>query len=267
MDKISKGATAEIYAVSDDKILKLFFKGHNEVFARQEYEKHRFIQSQFQHMPAAYDFVEVNGRFGIIYDRIQGKDVTTILLTEPECAKPLSEALARIHADMHDSVLPANCLPDVKDKLMRDIRNASTLSAKQQNKIIADLAFLPDGLALCHFDFHSGNVLVNGSAFTVIDWLTACIGDPCADAARTYYMLRYAEGSDATPERQNKLQPLRDNISAQYLRCYLDCTGKHQSDVEKWITPIAAARLGEWTTEHEKQTLLNIVQHDYLRRT
>jgi aminoglycoside phosphotransferase (APT) family kinase protein len=58
----------------------------------------------------------------------------------------------------------------------------------------------PTVAALLHFDYHPLNLLVEGQTITaVIDWANARPGDPRADFARTYTILKVAPWSPNKP--------------------------------------------------------------------
>lgn len=45
---------------------------------------------------------------------------------------------------------------------------------------------IPDGNTLCHFDYHFLNVMYCADGYKIIDWISAKVGNPIYDYARTY---------------------------------------------------------------------------------
>ncbi|MDE6303015.1 MAG: aminoglycoside phosphotransferase family protein, partial [Clostridia bacterium] len=119
---------------------------------------------------------------------------------------------------------------------------------------------LSDGNALCHFDFHPGNVMIKDGEFCVIDWMTACNGNAVADAARTYLLLSYGELLYASLIVKLIAHIVEKHIGRIYLREYKKLTGTSDEEIKKWLLPLAAARLIEWIPKNEKKKLLKFVR-------
>jgi Ser/Thr protein kinase RdoA (MazF antagonist) len=81
----------------------------------------------------------------------------------------------------------------VKDKLRGDIARAEHLTEAEKTLVNNYMDGLPEGNRLCHFDFHPDNVILTDKGPITIDWMTACKGEPVADAARTFIMLKYSD--------------------------------------------------------------------------
>jgi thiamine kinase-like enzyme len=88
---------------------------------------------------------------------------------------------------------------------------------------------LSDGQALCHCDFHAGNVFFDGTDYTVIDLLQVCRGDPAADAACSYAAYNF----------------MRRELAEYYLHRYCDKSGISANSVRQWLTVYAGTLLGQ----------------------
>lgn len=69
---IARGMTAEVYAWDETRILKLFRPGWSA--DRVEHEAHiaRVVHARGLPVPAVGDFVEIDGRHGLLYERVDG---------------------------------------------------------------------------------------------------------------------------------------------------------------------------------------------------
>ena len=77
---IALGRTAEIYAWEEGQVLKLF---HDWLSAnRVEYEAQisRAVHTSGLPVPAVGEVVEINGRLGLIYERVVGPSMSVCLL-------------------------------------------------------------------------------------------------------------------------------------------------------------------------------------------
>lgn len=182
-----------------------------------------------------------------------------ILVKEPLHLKENSKLLAKIHKDMHQDSIDIQI--SVKEKLTYDINNAKDLTQTEKDKILAYLEKLPVGDKICHFDFHPGNIMMSSNKPIIIDWMTACSGNPCADVARTIVLLQFGEIEHVSFLKKLVVNLFKHYIGRVYLKEYLKITKIKKSDVKEWIVPIVAARLAEWLTEYERQNLLK-----YLRK-
>ena len=104
------------------------------------------------------------------------------------------------------------------------------------------LASLPDGAALCHGDFHPGNVLMTPRGPVVIDWDSAGRGDPLGDVACTSRLMRTASLPPWAPGYAHLLlKCLRRLMHRSYLNRYLRLQAGTQEQVEAWQVLLAMA--------------------------
>lgn len=256
---INQGNTAEVYAYGEDKILKLYRNGMAKECCEEEYEKAVKIQNIIRNTPKVYGMAFYKERLGIIFERIMGQDMLAVMLRSPHKINYCAKELARLHVDIQKEIKDMS--NTVKNKLRRDIENSKYLSEQEQQKVRRYMEALPDGSILCHLDFHPGNVMISDGDMVIIDWMNAAVGDPCADAARTCIMLRYARLPDINPLAGKMIHLFVCHIAKIYLKEYIRLSGICADSVEQWILPAAAARLTEWIPEEERKCLLRMIHH------
>lgn len=282
---IAQGNTSEVYLYGENQILKLFRENLPLDLIKAEYEKVICIQSELRSIPKAYKIIGYKGRYGIIYDKITGSDMINRMLTNIFSVRKYSKLPAHIHCNLHTSKSGSVC--SVKDKLSMDIDGAAVLSEEEKRRVKKYLLELPDGNSLLHFDFHPGNIIVpsnNAEEFSrlggnasevdfgskgvsdkepvIIDWMTACIGDPAADVARTYLLLQYGELAHANWIVKKTALFFEGYICKIYIGEYNRISGKSDSDFKKWLLPVAAGRLMEWISDNEKNRLLKLIRYE-----
>jgi thiamine kinase-like enzyme len=124
---------------------------------------------------------------------------------------------------------------------------------------------LPAGQQVCHMDFHPDNILYSPNGPIVIDWMTAAMGSPYADVARTSVILRFGSLPPGVPEQiRLGLETLRNQFEKEYLQSYIQNEENQRAQVEQWFLPIMAARLCEGILKEEKDTLVKQI-HQKLR--
>ena len=254
---IGQGNTAEIYKLDNNRILKLFRTGLNKSVVEREYQNGIIVQKILGCVPKVYEMVDVNGRWGIVYEEIAGKDLLKIILVSLWRINDYSKELAHYHFDIHRPV--NNSLYSVKDKLLEDLDNVNILSEEYKETIRNYLGELPDGNRLCHFDFHPGNIMIAESRAIFLDWMTACRGDACADVARTSILLKHGEVPHVPWIMRKLISIFQHHIYKIYIKEYLLISKRRIEDIDEWELPVAAARLREWISENEKKILKKIV--------
>ena len=183
----------------------------------------------------------------------------SLLRVKPFSTFSMGKRVASIHCEILKTDIDG--VLTVKDKLSQEIGWAEELTSKEKDIIIKILDMLPEKNRLCHFDFHPGNIMVNDSEYRVIDWITACKGDPAADVARTWLLLKYGQMSDVNKKTALVLSLVKEIVRRQYLRNVCRLLQITKSEVKEWIIPVAAARLFEWLTDSERDKLLKIIRN------
>ena len=255
---ICQGNTAEIFLYDETKILKLFRKDFPLEIIEAEYDVAKSISADLTFVSKAFGLAEYKNRYGILYEKINGKDMIAEMFHKPYKIRHYSKALANTHVLIHSSTTDLSS--DIKDKLLNNINAAADLSEQEKERLVAYIKTLPEGKALCHFDFHPGNVMIKNNEFYVIDWMTACNGNAVSDVARTFLLLRYGELLYANFFVKLIAHIVEKHIGKIYLRQYQKLTGTSDEEVKKWLLPLAAARLIEWIPKNEKKKLLKLVR-------
>lgn len=257
---LCQGNTAEVYLYDETKILKLFRKDFPLEIIATEFDVTKSISSELALAPKVFSVVEYKNRYGLLYEKIDGKDMIAEMMQKPYKLRSYSKALANTHAKIHNSTIDLNL--DIKTKLTNNINATVDLAEQDKVKIITYLKTLPDGKSLCHFDFHPGNVMIKNNEFYVIDWMTACNGNAACDVARTFLLLCYGELLYANFFVKLIAHIVEKHIGRVYLRQYKKLTGVTDAEIKKWLLPIAAARLIEWIPKSEKNKLLKFVKKE-----
>ena len=191
-------------------------------------------------VPAVWSVRQIDGRWGIVFDRVCGTSFAEQMQSEPVCVPGHLQVLVRLHRRIHDHV--AGQFSSLKAWTMTRITQAGHLDEPRRQSLANGLREMPDHDRLCHGDFHPRNVLGTVSQPIVIDWPNACRGDPAADLCRSYLILKLHAGEIAEP----------------YLDAYCDAAGVRREAVIDWMPYVAAARLAE-DVPGEQGSLLRLI--------
>lgn len=255
---IGKGASADVYAIEGGKVIKLFKNGTKKQTVEREFDRSWQLNGMGIPMPNVYELIEYEGRYGIIYEYIDGVTMTEMLTSKPWTVKKAAVRMAELHHSIQKSY--DGDLPEVKTNLKRRISNVDLLCEDSKRKLNHYIDQLPDGNTICHGDFHFNNILIRKDQGIVIDWMDAVKGNPLFDVARVWVLTRYADIPQDTnfiiKQIGNRLNKI---LSEAYLAHYIQLTGYSMSQIEEWKLPAAAARLSEGISMNTKKVILAFV--------
>lgn len=260
---IGEGNTAQVFLWGEKEVIKLFREDFYGSAIEKEYLLSKKVEELGLPVPKVGGMVEEDQRTGILYEKIEGSSMLGEIQKKPWKADQYAKLLAEIHYKIHRTKIEGDCIQDYKKTMEQNILRTDLLSEAKKQEILLNLKQLPEGDALCHGDFHPGNVIMNGGKPVVIDWMLAVSGNPAADVARTLLLLK----SGALPPGTSKIflifvRILRRHLSSVYLRHYLRISGVKKEEVFRWKIPIVAARLTEWVPDAERNDMLNVINQN-----
>lgn len=238
---VAKGNTSDVYAFGEEAVVKVLHPGIPEHWAACEAESTDLVHSLGLPAPAVIDLVMVDGRPGIVFERIEGPSIWDEMVAKPHEIPSLSLVLAEMQAQINEARAPEG-LPRLKDRLRENILEADGLTSAQRSEALEEVDGLPEGDSICHFDVHPNNVLLGSDKPLIIDWFDAAIGDPHADVARSSVLMR---ADAATTHLRCSDQSLITRVHDQYIDCVGRTRGVDWADVAIWEPTILASRLAE----------------------
>ncbi|WP_440114157.1 phosphotransferase family protein [Paenibacillus sp. QZ-Y1] len=272
-NKIGEGGCAEVFEWEDgSKIVKL--AKPNTITAALEAELHhcRMASACGLPVPKPYDLVTVEGRAGIVFERIDGETImhrfVDRAVEQSRMQKPLDVTEdfvnARITAQLFHQIHSHSVdhMPSQRDNVKHNIVEAQYLSEAEKAAVIAQLDQLPMKQQLCHGDPNPGNILLRDNDAVIIDWNNASTGNPEADLAEYIIMIRYAILPPHLPHEATVVLDATREASIQvFMEEYEKLSGIGYADVEPWIAPVAARKLiADAISDAEKTLLMNEIR-------
>lgn len=241
---IAQGRTAELFAWGDGQVLKLFRQDFPVESVRYEADVASMAYEAGLTVPAVGDIVHLDGRTGILYERIEGPSLRKTIEARPWALLWAVDRFVSLQVAMHERACPQ--LPSQRERMVDKIQNAPHLAAETKAQILQVLSHLPDGHVVCHGDYHPDNLLVSSRGLIVIDWMDATHGNPLADVARTLLLLRHGDlPPDTSALGRRVIGFVRGAFTAAYLRRYCRLRSVSQEQIDAWMLPVTAARLSE----------------------
>lgn len=264
---LAEGREAEVFLRPDGTVLKLLRHPAMADRARREHAALAALNAHGTLAPRCMATVEVDGRPGLVLERVAGPDLLTAMGSRPWLVWRVGTVTARAHIDMHGEAAPA-ALPDLHDELRSRIRWAPVLPEASAAFALGVLDTLPAGDRLCHGDFHPGNVLGTWDRPVVIDWGDAARGDAAADVARTDLLLRVGAPPPGASLALRTLAPVgRRLLADRYLSVYRRHRPLDADHLARWKVVRAAARLADGIEEEYDELLafLDVVRRRAVR--
>jgi hypothetical protein len=241
---IGKGNTADVFDMGTNKVIKLFKIGYPLDSVRKEFENSKLLNVIDIPIVKSHELITYNGRYGIVYDKIDGRSMQDLLLETCELEK-YATSLAILHKGIISHRLKAD---NLKSILTRNIEHTNELSLLCKSKLISILDELPDGDGFCHGDFHFGNVIVSQGKNYIIDYMNVCSGHEYGDIARTVYLI------EMTPVPAEVVDVGQFLQMKKYITdIYLKEMGVSRESLSYWLMIIAAARLSELSNEQNDE--------------
>lgn len=181
---LGKGNTAEVLAYGDGKVCKLFFEGYPKEYIEHEYQNANAVYRLKLTVPEPFEIVSIGPRSGIVYERIDGEELSDRLSKGADI-----DDLLNLFISVHREWLTKR-----SDNIVSYKEFLSTIIGGDKaghQELLEEISALPDDNCVLHGDFHFENVLIKQGSGTpvVIDFMNVCRGPARYDIARTFFLL------------------------------------------------------------------------------
>jgi aminoglycoside phosphotransferase (APT) family kinase protein len=254
LELLGAGREAEVFAWESGHVLRLARDPSDTGMIEREVIALRAAHAAGASVPAVYERVTLDGRPGVVLERVDGIDLLDWLAARPWAVRSVGRTLGAEHAALHRVEAPAG-LPDLRDELRHRL-GSPLVPDDVRARALERIGGLPDGDRLLHGDFHPANLLRTADGCVVIDWTNGMSGDPASDVARTILLMGGGKLADGTPFVVRVIAPVARRLLVNgYLRAYARDTPLDSGLVGRWLPVWAAARLAE-DIEQEREFLL-----------
>jgi hypothetical protein len=259
LQKIAEGREAEMFAWGDGRVLRLYRPGFSSGEAERQARLLDIARERGIRVPAEYGLIEVEGRPGIILEKLDGPDLLTEIGAKPWRLFAAGSIWGRLHTDINSSAAPAE-LETTRSRYRRRIESSPLVPDEYRAPALARLDSLPDGDRLNHGDFHPANIMRCDGGFASIDWSNATRGPAEADYIRSYIIGTLGDLPPGSPIHLRFFARFgRRLLRATYDRAYRRMLQPDSSVVEAWRLPVLAGRLTE-DIEPERKALLSVIR-------
>jgi thiamine kinase-like enzyme len=260
------GRTSDVYEYGTDCVLKLFKEGIDIETVETEYNLSKYVYAKGVPTPKPKEILHYNNRIGITFQKISGKTLLKVFLENVFKIYNNISKMAELQNKINQIIIENNGYT-FKKYLKCTIINSKYLTEVQKKFMGKYINQLPDGINLCHGDFHPENILVFNGNFYIIDWMTGMQGPIAADVARTEMILKNAEIPDDLSFFRKYLISIAQGIVAKlYVKKYCKISGIKISELSIWKLPLYIARLDEKNSKMEEERILKKIKKELEKR-
>jgi hypothetical protein len=258
LQKIAEGREAEMFAWGEGRVLRLY---RGDFFPGAPEQQARLLDIAAQcgiRVPAQYGMVEVDGRPGIVLEKLDGPDLLTEIGAKPWRLFADGAVWGRLHAQINSKQAPQD-LETTRSRYRRRIGSSPLVPDDYRASALARLDSLPDGDRLNHGDFHPANIMRCDGGFASIDWSNATRGPAEADYIRSYIIGTLGDLPPGSPIHLRLFARFgRRLLRTAYDRAYRRVLQPDPAVVEAWRLPVLVGRLTE-DIEPERKALLQAI--------
>jgi aminoglycoside phosphotransferase (APT) family kinase protein len=241
---IARGNTSDIYTWTEATVVKVLRPDIPRQWASIEADITRRVHAAGLPVPATEGVVDVDGRPGVILERVAGPTMWQRMREAPAEVPRLIDSLAGLQTELHATTVRG--LPDLARRLGSKIDEAVQVSASERQEAQVLLSTMPRGSALCHGDVHPANIVITGRGMVILDWFDAATGQPAADHVRSSLLMRPSPVGAAQPAHlDGATSGFLDWIHASYLAAIARRGLVELDGFARWEAVVAVARMSE----------------------
>lgn len=234
------GYTSITYFTNDgDAMIKLYYEGidQEELFKEKRYSVEAFRLGV--PTPLSGDLIDVEGRKGLIFERIKTKtSIARMLADDYSRLDELAMDFAAISKRLHETISDTQVFPNVKDVYKGYVDSFKGLNDEEREAIKRFIDNSRDTKTCLHGDFHFGNVIVTSDNQKLfIDMADFAYGDPLFDLG-TLYFVTHNDRDDHSERLFHNSNAVLKEFYEHFVRYYYPY--KTLEEVDEMLKPFAA---------------------------
>lgn len=244
---IGQGANGKVYRLDPDTIIKVYYNPDSlpDIQRERELARKAFVLGIPTAIP--YDVVKVGNGYGSVFELLNATSFSKLLRQHPERMDTYVALYVDLLKNIHSTHVKPGEMPRMKDvaigwtEFLREY-----LPEEQGEKLCALVKAVPERDTMLHGDYHTNNLMMQGSEVLLIDMDTLCVGHPVFELASMY--LGFVGFGELDPNVTLKFLGLDHIVACEFwkrsLRRYLD--GANEAtvfEVERKAMLIGYARL------------------------
>jgi len=184
---IGEGAKGTVYRYDPETIVKVY--KNQDALPAIQHERAMARQAFVLGIPTAisYDVVKVGEHFGSVFELLNAKSYSQLLIEEPENFDKYAKMFADMLRQIHETTVPIKDMESIKPTIYKWIRNASKVLSPECVAHLTEMVdATPDLDHMIHGDYHTNNVMVQNGESLLIDMDTLAYGYPIFELANVH---------------------------------------------------------------------------------
>lgn len=191
------GSARSYHHKSNNRLMLKLFTGERvgAEHAKLEFRQSKAVEACDINIPKALELVEMDGKTGILYERVLNKtSISKLCMENPDRVEELGRYFANQSRILHSTKCTSDAIPSIREKLAETINNHWGLNASDKAKLMRLCDFLEDRDTCLHGNLHTGNFIIAGEIPYWIDLSAFSKGDPMFDLGSAYFFYAYPIG-------------------------------------------------------------------------
>lgn len=251
-ERLGSGRAAEVFEFGPGRIIKLLREAGPAAWLEREAAAQRVAGEAGVPVPTVFGIELVDGRPGIVMERVEGLDGLTAIDRKPWRVWAVGRDVGRLHRNLAGVAAPG-ALRTVREIVTERLETSARIPERARERLKSVALRAPDGDRLCHLDFHPGNVIESAAGPVVIDFANAASGHPMADHARSLMTFDAGEPADDTPRKERALIAIGRGLAKRAYQSGYGHVGREALGL--WMPLVVAARLDEGIPEERVRLL------------
>lgn len=211
---IGQGGHGTIYQIGEDTIIKVY-RDHSplEIIEHErQYARNAFING----IPTAiaYDVVQTEYGYGVIFEMINGMTLGSFLNKNPDKVEEYSVKFADLLHTLHTTEAASDLYMDFHDVYLERVERAKAYIPEEDAETLKRIILsIPQGNGMVHGDYHPNNVMIDDEGeLLLIDMADISRGNGFFDLGGTYMVMHDLAGKRIMRRRIKAITSLEPKI-------------------------------------------------------
>ena len=195
---IGQGGHGKVYRLDEETIIKVYHDNSplSLIEKEREYAKNAFVHG----VPSAiaYDIVETEEGYGLVYEMAGAVTVSRFVTEHPEKLQEYAVKFGTLLKTLNSTEADPKLYGDIRQIYLERAEKARKYFTDEENEqLIKMINSVPDGSGMVHGDYHTNNVMVQSDGeLVLIDMADISRGNSLFDIGGTFLVMYIAGMND-----------------------------------------------------------------------
>jgi len=184
---IGRGAKGTVYRWNPDTIVKVYNNSDSlpDINRERNLARRAFVLGIPTAIP--YDVVRVNDKFGSVFELLNAKSFSALLLEDPDNFDKYVDEFAKMLRLIHSTPVNDEDMPDVRPRSHKWVNTSRGIVPDEVlDKIDKMISDVHDDRNMLHCDYHTNNIMMQNGEAILIDMDTLSHGNPVFELANIH---------------------------------------------------------------------------------